>query len=55
LGNIEEDKIDNAICRESSNLDSLAFGLEAGLAGLGGPREVSDRNDEEGVAVERKY
>jgi len=36
---------------DCSNLDILALGLEAGLAGLGGPWEVSHGDDEERVAA----
>ena len=34
-----------------SNLDSLAFGLSTAAAASGGPGEVSNRHDEEAVAV----
>ena len=32
-------------------LDGLTLRLDAGLAGLGGPREVEDGNDKEGVTA----
>jgi hypothetical protein len=43
-------KIQNVIKRNCCGLDSLAVGLGAGFACLGGPGEVGDGNDEEGVA-----
>lgn len=36
--------------RHWRDLDGLALRLEAGFAGLGGPGEVRDGDDEEGIA-----
>jgi hypothetical protein len=52
LGIFKKRKVENDLfVAIVANLDSLALGLEAGLASLGGPGEVSDRDDEEGVAA----